>query len=81
MNLYAMMVMGLNTLRAKFIQLKKSENGGAEIIAVVVLIAIVVVLGVAFKSQIADLIKNIWSGITGNTADLNASVDLGGGTP
>lgn len=76
MNLYAMMVMGLNALRAKYTQLKNSENGGAEIIAVVVLIAIVVVLGVAFKDKIADLIKNIWEGITGNTAGLNEGVDL-----
>ena len=77
MNLYVMMLMGLTTLKAKFNQLKKSENGGAEIIAVVVLIAIVVVLGVAFKDKIADLIKNIWEGITGNTAGLNEGVDLG----
>ena len=75
MSLYTMMVMGMCALKAKFFELKNNENGGAEIIAMVVLIAIVVVLGVAFKDKIVDLIKNIWAGI--DPSSVNDPVDIG----
>ena len=43
--------------------MKNDERGGAEIIAVVVLVAIVVVLGIAFKDKIVRIIQDIFSSI------------------
>lgn len=63
MNLFTMMYMSLLAMKGKFLAMKNDEHGGAEIIAVVVLVAIVIVLGIAFKDKIVDLIKGIFDNI------------------
>lgn len=63
MNLFTMMYMSLLAMKGKFLAMKNDERGGAEIIAVVVLVAIVIVLGIAFKDKIVDLIKGIFDNI------------------
>ncbi|MDR1158452.1 MAG: hypothetical protein LBK75_09175 [Oscillospiraceae bacterium] len=52
------------------------ERGGAEIIAVIILVAIVVLLAVAFRSQLGTLVKNIWSSISGKETELTSDFDL-----
>ena len=63
MTLFTMMYMSLLAMKGKFLAMKDDERGGAEIIAVVVLVAIVIVLGIAFKDKIVDLIKGIFDNI------------------
>lgn len=41
----------------------KKERGGSEIVATIVLIAIVVLLAVLFKEQIAKLVNTMWDSI------------------
>lgn len=52
----------------------KQEKGGSEIVAVIVLIAIVMLLAVLFKDQLSDLVERIWNSI-------NANADLAAGEP
>jgi flagellin-like protein len=55
----------------------REERGGAEIIAVIILVAIVVLLAVAFRSQLGELVKNIWSAIKGQEKTITGEFDLG----
>ncbi len=43
--------------------LKNEENGGAELIATIVIIGIVLVLAFVFRDQIASLVANLWNSI------------------
>lgn len=56
------------------------ERGGSEIIATIVLIAIVVLLAVLFKDQIGNLVNNMWNDINTNSQGLT-NTPIGGGTP
>ncbi len=44
----------------------KKERGGSEIVATIVLIAIVVLLAVLFKDQIGALVNSMWRSINAN---------------
>lgn len=44
----------------------KQEKGGSEIVAVIVLIAVVMLLAVLFKEQLANLVTTIWNSINAN---------------
>lgn len=46
----------------------KRERGGSEIVATIVLIAIVVLLAVLFKDQIGALVNKMWNSINTNAA-------------
>ena len=47
-------------LKVKLNAFFRKENGAVDIVAIVILIAIAVGLGLIFKNQILDLIKKIW---------------------
>lgn len=50
--------------------LKNEENGGAELIATIVIIGIVLVLAFIFRDQISGLVANLWNSIVqGNNSD------------
>lgn len=48
----------------------RRERGGSEIIATIVLIAIVVLLAVLFKDQIGTLVSRMWNDINTNSQGL-----------
>lgn len=75
-----------DTVKTKVKQFFTEEKGGGEIVGAIVLIAIVVLLAVAFKDQLEDLMSNIWSSISGQESNVTNPMDLGGsggggGTP
>lgn len=43
--------------------LKNEENGGAELIATIVIIGIVLVLAFVFRDQISGLVANLWNSL------------------
>lgn len=75
MNLFAMMYMSLLAMKGKFLAMKNDERGGAEIIAVVVLVAIVVVLGIAFKDKIVRIIQEIFGSIDAGSVAESVHID------
>jgi flagellin-like protein len=55
----------------------REERGGAEIIAVIILVAIVVLLAVLFRTQIGTLVKNIWTSISGKEKIVTSDFPIG----
>jgi flagellin-like protein len=54
------------------------EKGGSEIIALIVIIAIVVALAIAFKDRIGELFGKLWSMVGQENPDTNnISVETG----
>ena len=45
------------------------ENGEANIVAIILVIAIVVALAIVFRESIGNLFNRIWAGITGNVGE------------
>lgn len=71
-----------NFLIAKYVAAKmkaesflKSEKGEANIIAVILVLAIVIALVVVFRSNIETMVNKIWGAISGN---LDSAVATGG---
>lgn len=71
-----------NFLIAKYVAAKmkaesffKSEKGEANIIAVILVLAIVIALVVVFRSSIETMVNKIWGSISGN---LDSAVKDGG---
>lgn len=71
-----------NFLIAKYVAAKmkaesflKSEKGEANIIAVILVLAIVIALVVVFRSNIETMVNKIWGSISGN---LDSAVAEGG---
>ncbi|BBF41449.1 hypothetical protein lbkm_0123 [Lachnospiraceae bacterium KM106-2] len=62
-NLYFKTTTFLKVQKERFFS---EERGGAEIIAVIVLVAVAVALGIAFKTEIKKFADSLWLGITGN---------------
>lgn len=54
----------------------RCKNGSAEIIACIVLVAIAIILGIAFREQLSDLLSNIWGAIRGRERELIADLEL-----
>jgi FlaG/FlaF family flagellin (archaellin) len=52
------------------------NDGAAEIIAVIVLVAIAIVLGIAFREQIGELLSDIWNAIRGRERELISEFEL-----
>ena len=44
----------------------KEQAGGAELIATLVIIGIVLILAFAFKNQLGELVKNLWNNLLKN---------------
>ena len=75
MNMTALWVKGsifLNRQRDKLKEVFLDETGAVDIVAVVILIAIAVVLGVYFRKQIVGLVTGIWNKI--DTSSINDPV-------
>lgn len=49
------------------------EKGGSEIIATIILVAVVVLLALFFRTQIGNLVSSIWRSITGKESQITAS--------
>ena len=52
------------------------EKGAVDLVTIVVLIAIAIVLAIAFRKQIVNLLGNIFRGI--DTGDVNSTVSING---
>ena len=61
---------------AWFKRVFKEQAGGAELIATLVIIGIVLILAFAFKEKIAGLVKNLWNDLLrdGNQSTTQSSV-------
>ena len=70
------MMFAAGCVKAKASKFFHEERGASDIIAVVVLVAIVVVVAVAFREKLIEFIGNIWSGISGKTADITKDVTI-----
>ena len=46
-----------------FRRIFKEQAGGAELVATLVIVGIVLVLAFVFRDKIADLVKNLWNSI------------------
>ena len=69
----------MQSLKAGARRFFTSERGASDIIAVVVLVAIVVVVGVAFRKKLVEFIGQVWDGISGKTGEITQEVTIGGG--
>lgn len=54
---------------AWFNRVFKEQAGGAEIIATLVIIAVVLVLAFAFRDNLSDLVKSLWNNMTQTGAE------------
>ena len=52
-----------NKVHGFFTRIFKEQAGGAELIATLVIIGIVLVLAFAFKDQLTGLVKSIWNNL------------------
>jgi len=62
------MLMYANIARLKVKDFFKDESGAVDIVAIVVLMGIVVIVALVFKTQLNDLIKHLFKTLEG-TAD------------
>ena len=62
------MLMYANIARLKVKDFFKDENGAVDIVAIVVLMGIVVIVALVFKTQLNELIKHLFKTLEG-TAD------------
>ena len=49
------------TVHGWFQRVFKEQAGGAEVIATLIIIAVVLVLALAFRDNISDLVKSLWN--------------------
>lgn len=49
------------TVHGCFKRVFKEQAGGAEVIAILVIIAVVLVLALAFRDNISELVKSLWN--------------------
>lgn len=54
----------------------KEQAGGAELIATIVIIGIVLILAFAFKDKLLDLVKNLWNGLVKNGNQSTSQSDV-----
>jgi hypothetical protein len=50
-------------VHSAFRRVFKEQAGGAEVIATLIIIAVVLVLALAFRENISKLIKSLWNGM------------------
>ena len=63
------MLLAKAKVHGAFQRVFKEQAGGAEVIATLIIIAVVLVLALAFRENISELIKSLWNGM----------LDIGGG--
>ncbi len=54
-------------VRGAFQRVFKEQAGGAEVIATLVIIAVVLALALIFRKNLSDLVKNLWDSLVKNT--------------
>lgn len=52
------------TVHGWFQRVFKERAGGAEVIATLIIIAVVLVLALAFRDNISELVKSLWNNMT-----------------
>ncbi len=57
------------TVHGWFRRVFKEQAGGAEVIATLVIIAVVLVLALAFRDNISELVKSLWNNMTKTGAE------------
>ena len=65
---------GLYKVDGWFKRVFKEQAGGAELIATLIIIGIVLILAFAFRTQLTGLVKNLWNGLMVN-GDENTQKD------
>ena len=60
-----------------FRRLFKENAGGAELIATLIIIGIVLILAFAFKDKLSELVKNIWNNLIVNGNESTSQKDIG----
>ncbi len=58
------------TVHGWFRRVFKEQAGGAEVIATLIIIAVVLVLALAFRDNISELVKSLWNNML-NTGENN----------
>ena len=56
----------LHKIDGWFKRVFKEQAGGAELIATIVIIGIVLILAFVFRDQLITLVKNLWNGLLKN---------------
>lgn len=51
------------------------EKGGAEVIATLIIIAVVIVLALAFRDNLSELVKSLWNNMT-ETGEVSEAVSV-----
>ncbi len=64
-NLSVMAYVAAQNAKTRFVNFMKKERGGAEIIAVVLVIAIVLVLAAVFWDKISEFFSDLWTSVVG----------------
>ena len=59
-------VYGLRKVDGWFKRVFKEQAGGAELIATLIIIGIVLILAFAFKEKLIDLVQNLWNNLLKN---------------
>lgn len=54
----------------------KEQAGGAELIATLVIIGIVLILAFAFKDKLIELVKSIWNNLIANGNENTSQTDV-----
>jgi len=57
-------------VKEKMSKLWKNESGEANIIAIILVLAIVIALAIIFKNQITALFNQIWGSLTGKVTQV-----------
>lgn len=64
-NLTCMLLCALMTVKGKAVSFMKKERGGSEIIAIVLVIAVVLVLAGIFWDKISVFFEDLWNSVVG----------------
>ena len=62
------------TVHGWFQRVFKEQAGGAEVIATLIIIAVVLVLALAFRDNISNLVKSLWNNMTDIGDDAEPSI-------
>lgn len=58
------LVYAQHTVHGWFKRVFKEQAGGAEVIATLIIIAVVLVLALAFRDNLSELVKSLWNKMT-----------------
>ena len=62
-------------IHGAFQRVFKEQAGGAEVIATLIIIAVVLVLALAFRDNISELVKSLWNNML-NTGENNQQPEI-----